>query len=134
MWRVADPAHPQPLGPPLPGQPVQGSRGGVQPRPGHVACAARTTRCGSGTVSDPAGAVAIGTPLVGHTNQVHTVAFTPDGRTLLTGSRDQTVRLWTLDVERAIERICATTGVGALTSDGWARYVSADLPFDPPCP
>jgi WD domain, G-beta repeat len=33
-------------------------------------------------------------PLVGHANAVLSVAFSPDGHTLATGSRDQTVRLW----------------------------------------
>ncbi|MGB8995120.1 MAG: WD40 repeat domain-containing protein [Pseudonocardiaceae bacterium] len=37
---------------------------------------------------------ALSTPLTGHTNQVKSVAFSPDGHTLASGSRDQTVRLW----------------------------------------
>jgi WD40 repeat protein len=43
------------------------------------------------------------TPLAlrGHTGAVTCLAFTPDGRTLLTGGRDKTIRLW--DVGKALE-------------------------------
>jgi outer membrane protein assembly factor BamB len=40
--------------------------------------------------------------LIGHTNKVFTAAFAPDGKTLATGSADQTVRLW--DVTTGKER------------------------------
>ncbi|GAA4194611.1 hypothetical protein GCM10022252_39280 [Streptosporangium oxazolinicum] len=36
----------------------------------------------------------IGDPLTGHTNWVEAVAFSPDGRTLATGSSDRTVIVW----------------------------------------
>jgi WD40 repeat protein len=35
--------------------------------------------------------------LTGHTDRVDTVAFTPDGSTLITGAHDRTARLWNTD-------------------------------------
>jgi hypothetical protein len=52
---------------------------------------------------------------------------------LTSGSDDQTVRLWGMNVDQAIQRICATT-TNTLTFTKWERYVSRDLPYRPPCP
>jgi WD40 repeat protein len=40
--------------------------------------------------------------LAGHTDRVHAVAFSPDGRTLLSGSYDGTARLWDVATHRQI--------------------------------
>ncbi|KAF8592931.1 hypothetical protein BDV93DRAFT_321912 [Ceratobasidium sp. AG-I] len=37
---------------------------------------------------------AIGEPLAGHSNSVTSVAFSPDGHLIVSGSRDNTVRMW----------------------------------------
>jgi len=60
------------------------------------------------------------------------VAFSPDGQTLATGNGDDTVSLLDLDVDYAIQRICASTS-NTLTPAQWDQYVSQQLPYAQPC-
>ncbi len=48
--------------------------------------------------------------LEGHTNHVWSVAFSPDGSTLASGSWDQTVRLWGVDTAQLLHTLTGHTG------------------------
>ncbi|WP_116210840.1 WD40 repeat domain-containing serine/threonine protein kinase [Streptomyces olivoreticuli] len=54
---------------------------------------------GSGTDPDPAKPV---TRLSGHTSEIECLAFAPDGKTLASGSYDNTVRLWDVATGRTL--------------------------------
>jgi WD40 repeat protein len=51
--------------------------------------------------------------LRGHTNDVCSLAITPDGKTLVSGSRDRTIRLW--DLTTGKERVTLKGNVAAIT-------------------
>jgi WD40 repeat protein len=80
-------------------------------------------------VADPARPRLLGQFLTGGSELVTSVAFSPDGRTLAGGTSGGTSWLWNLDVQYAIERICATAG--GLTPRQWSQYVP--LPYQPSC-
>ncbi|MFF9391987.1 WD40 repeat domain-containing protein [Streptomyces griseoluteus] len=48
--------------------------------------------------------------LAGHTNRVQSVAFSPDGQTLATGSDDQTARLWSVPTAKTRTTLAGHTG------------------------
>ena len=130
LWNTADPARPTKLGTPLDaGASVTG-----------LAFDRNGQRLAVGTVdgliklydtTDPAHAKAVGDPIVRHTAEIDNLVFAPGGQSLASGAQDGT-RLWALDAEQNIHRICAVTG-HALTRDQWQRHVGA-LPYQNPCP
>jgi hypothetical protein len=44
--------------------------------------------------------------LEGHDSQVNSVSFSPDGKTLASGSLDKTIKLWNLDLDNLLVRGC----------------------------
>ena len=63
----------------------------------HLARMAKRSSVAVGTTQFACGTTSgkpIGKPFKGHTNSIYSVNFSPDGKTIASGSYDQTIRLW----------------------------------------
>ncbi|MFD5340125.1 hypothetical protein [Streptomyces hawaiiensis] len=82
-------------------------------------------------VSDPSHATAIGQSMSPNAKTGTFLAFSPNSHMLGVSSGADTIRLWNLDVDTAVRRICSMTR-GVLTPDTWREYLPR-LSYDPPC-
>ena len=75
--------------------------------------------------------------LDGHTSWVQSLAFSPDGKTLVSGSADRSVRTWKTDAAELAAAVCETVGgTRRLTEREWKVFVGKDIPYSDyePCP
>jgi WD40 repeat protein len=82
-------------------------------------------------VSDPRQPQGWALPLVSDFDNVYTVAFHPNGHTLVSGSYGQAIRLWEFDMARAADQICRLA-TPVITRAQWTEHLP-DYPYAPPC-
>ena len=61
----------------------------------------------------------------GHTANIGGLAFTPDGRQIVSGSQDQVIRVWDIDSRKTVRFIRGDTGPG-----NWAAICALALSPD----
>ena len=130
LWNAADPNNLRPLGQPLIGAGAEVNSVAFSPNGSMLASGSFDGTIQLWDVTDPASPRQLGEPLTGGSVAVDSVAFSPDGNTLASGSDDGTARLWNLNVQYAINRICAAAG--SLTPQQWNKYIP-QLRYQPLC-
>ena len=77
----------------------------------------------------------VGDPLFGHTDSVSSVAFSPDGHTIVSGSYDNTLRLWPAypDASDATSALCAKLTTN-MSHQQWNNWVAPNIDYIKACP
>jgi WD40 repeat protein len=84
-------------------------------------------------VWDVAGGQPVGPPLIGHTNDVNSVAWGPDGRSLVSGSWDDTLILWRVNSTPWQQHACNIANRNLSTTE-WAEFIGNSYEYKLLCP
>ncbi len=110
LWEVSNPQAPRVLGMPITGHSDNVNSVAFSPNGKTLASGSCAKPDGSlctlgeiilWDVSDPQTPKVLGGPLTGHSDDVRSVAFSPDGEMLASGSRDGTIILWDVSDPRS---------------------------------
>ncbi|MFE5021772.1 hypothetical protein ACFRAO_00195 [Streptomyces sp. NPDC056656] len=130
LWKVSDLAHASRLG-----QPMAVQRQGIEDLAfspdGQVLATANDNIVRLWDLTDPTKPIPPPQTLAS-VGGVGSVAFSPDGQTLATHGSEQPTRLWDMNIDHAIGRICGVTRK-TLTPEEWRRNIGNIVPYHPPC-
>ncbi len=132
IWDVRDPTRSTRLGMPLTG-PSSNTGALAFDHAGNMlvsGSADKTLRLWN--VTDPTHTTQLGLPLMDQSGSVGAVLFSPDGDTIINGDNVGLINVWNLNVNVAVQRICATTN--NITPQQWQHYVGNAVAYSPPCP
>ncbi|KAE9386523.1 hypothetical protein BT96DRAFT_759420, partial [Gymnopus androsaceus JB14] len=73
--------------------------------------------------------LAIGKPLKGHTSRVTSVAYSPDGKQIVSGSGDKTLRIWTayMAIPTKVPSVIYSLNAQHILSEGWIKLPHQQL-------
>lgn len=132
LWNVADPARATPLGQPLVGHTSRIDGLAFRPDGRVLATGSYDNSVRIWNLADPTQSIPPAQVLTGHAGGVLDVDFSPDGKTLATQGEDWVTRRWDMDIDHAIDRICALTRK-TLTPEVWRRDIGDTPRYNPPC-
>jgi WD40 repeat protein len=69
------------------------------------------------------------TVLRGHSSLVHCLAFSHDGRRVVTGSEDHTLKVWDVSIGQSLLTLRNREGAVSVAFDPQSQYVTAVLPY-----